>query len=582
MQNVLRTNLRAAACTVACGLMVTLTGATHAADVNAAASGDWSSAGTWTPNEPVAADNAFINGGLTVGVSQAGEVANRVDLGTVAGQTGSLNITGGDLTVGSGGALPSIRVGQIAGSTGSITMSGGTVNVIGGTDNGLAIGDILIGDLGTGTMLMTGGNFTVSDEIVVGVGPGSVGTLTVNGGTIGNGQLPGPGGRSVIAGFGANSVGTINVGGTGVINARFDVLLGLIDNGNGTLNINEGGTVNANFLFASGSATGTSTINHTGGTFNTLAGFVIGQRGQSTYNLSGGTMNGGFVSVGDDSTNATLNVTGGTINARNELLVSVFVPSTGVLNQSGGTINVGVVGASLGTVSVSRDGVLGTYNMTGGTLNTDRVFLGDFDSTLGVHNISGGTINVRGNYSVGGALASNAPADDVRTGTQGQAVDAKGRMVVRGSAASINIAGNFLANPADNTRADGPDNAATLVFEIQDATGTSLVNVLGAADLDGAVVDMNLLSFTPAAGSVFDLIAAASGFGATGIGTTQNTGTGEGCTLLAEDTGVWSLRVVGSGTAGGEILQAVYVPEPTSLLALASVSAIALGRRRSH
>lgn len=564
------------------GLCAVVTSSARAVD--AAASGDWSAPGTWTPAEPVAADNAFIDNGFVVGLSQAGEVANRVDIGNAAGATGTLNITGGDLAVGSGGEFPSIRVGQFAGSTGTLNMSAGNVTITGGTNNNLAQGDLMIGDLGNGNMLMTGGLITVSDEIVVGVGNGSVGVMTVNGGTVTNGYLnPASGtGRSIIAGFSGGSTGTINVGGTGTVTIRFDVLLGLIDNSNGTLNIADNGTVNANLLFSSPSPTAVSVINQTGGTFNTLNGFVIGQRGQSTYNLSAGTMNAGnFVSVGDDSNNAVLNITGGTINTGGEFLVSVFAPSNGTVNQNGGIINVGVPGTRVGTVSVSRDGALGTYNMSGGALNADRVFLGDYDTTLGVHNVSGGAIVVRGDYSVGGALASNAPSDATRTGDQGQALDAKGRLVVRGSAASINVGGHFFANPADKTRAGAP-NAATLVFEILDASGTSLINVAGAADLDGAVIDLSLIGYTPANGQVFNLLSALGGIGGdTGTGTTKvNGSTGEAFLLASGDAANWQLRVTPIAGTPGEILQAVYVvPEPTTLALLGGLSLLTLRRR---
>lgn len=578
----MRSVYRFAAALAAGSVCAVMTSSVHAVD--AAASGDWSAPGTWTPAEPVAADNAFIDNGFIIGVSQAGEVANRIDIGNSAGATGTLSITGGDLAVGSGGDFPSIRVGQFAGSTGTLNMSGGTVTVTGGTNNNLAQGDLMIGDLGAGTMLMTGGLLTVSDEIVVGTGNGSVGVLTVNGGTLTNGFLnPASGtGRSIIAGFSGGSNGTINIGGTGVVTIRFDVLLGLIGNSTGTLNLSEGGTLNANLLFSSPDPAATSVINHTGGTFNTLNGFVIGQRGQSTYNLSGGVMNAAnFVSVGDDSANAVLNITGGTINTGGELLVSVFAPSNGTINQSAGVINVGIPGVRSGTVSVSRDGALGTYNMSGGTLNADRVFLGDYDSTLGIHNVSGGAIVVRGDYSVGGALASNAPADADRTGDQGQALDAKGILVVHGSASTISIAGDFYANPADKTRPGAP-NAATLVFEILNASGTSLINVGSAADLDGAVVDMDLVGYTPANGQVFDLLLALGGIGGdTGTGTTKvNGSTGEAFALAAEDVGIWSLRIVPGAASGSEILQAVFlVPEPASLALLAGVSLLSLRRR---
>jgi hypothetical protein len=209
--------------------------------------------------------------------------------------------------------------------------------------------------------------------------------------------------------------------------------------------------------------------------------------------------------------------------------------------------------------------------------------LGNFDNSNGTYKISGGTLNVAGggshtnpeafedfigDFSVGGALASNANTTRVNPANpgdpQGQALDANGTFIVSGSAATIDIAGNFLANPADKhanrknvSPGDKRDNSATLGFEIFDASGTSLIDVAGVADLDGAVIDLDLMGgYVPPVNTVFNLLEAAS-FGATGTGTTQNVGTGEGFTLAPEDAGAWSLAVVAGG--GVETLKATFL-----------------------
>lgn len=136
-------------------------------------------------------------------------------------------------------------------------------------------------------------------------------------------------------------------------------------------------------------------------------------------------------------------------------------------------------------------------------------------------------------------------------------------MIVSGSGATIDIGGNFLANPDDKspfrnapTVPDG-DNSATLIFEIFDNTGTSLIDVAGVADLDGAVIDLDLMGgFTPTVGATFDLLTASS-FGATGTGTTENVGTGLGYSLAAEDVGGFDLAVVAGGN--GQILRATFL-----------------------
>ncbi|HEX3600222.1 MAG TPA: PEP-CTERM sorting domain-containing protein, partial [Lacipirellulaceae bacterium] len=105
--------------------------------------------------------------------------------------------------------------------------------------------------------------------------------------------------------------------------------------------------------------------------------------------------------------------------------------------------------------------------------------------------------------------------------------------------------------------APGGDNSGNLVFQIFNSSGTSLINTTGVADLDGSVVDVALMGgYTPSVGATFDLLMA-SAFGSTGTGTTQNIGTGMGFTLAAEDTGVFSVAVVTSGSS--KILRATYL-----------------------
>ena len=159
---------------VAAGMIVNSSQAV--AQTSAIASGNWSDPLTWSAGEPSQTLSALVDGSFTVTVNQAGEATNLLDVGTAAGQTGNVDITGGDLTVSN--VVPadfpsSIRLGQVAGSTGNLTMSAGTVAINGAVGSGFAIADALIGDNGTGTMTLTGGNFTAADEVFVALGGSS-------------------------------------------------------------------------------------------------------------------------------------------------------------------------------------------------------------------------------------------------------------------------------------------------------------------------------------------------------------------------------------------------------------------------
>jgi T5SS/PEP-CTERM-associated repeat protein len=541
---------RAALCGIIIGGSVFI-GSQSFGQTNSAQSGNWSDPLTWSAGEPTGTVPAIINGGHTVTIDSSGETTNLLDVGTVSGQTGNLNITGGDLFIDDADTvtepnIPSIRIGQAAGSTGHMTMSDGMVFINGANPSGFANGDLIVGDVGTGTFTMSGGDLEAVDEIIIGLADVSSGTATISGGTFRTS------GRSILVGF--DGIGTLNVSDTGSVFANFDLLVGFIEGGNGIVN-QSGGTIEAGFLFTNSFSGGTgssATVSMTGGTFNTRIAYVLGQgNGSTTANHSGGTINamlgnGEFV-VGDGPGNSsTYNISG--------------------------TADVNI----LRNLVAGRDGI-GVINMSGGTIDAENVFLGDFDSSSGTMKITGGTLNLTGSFNVGGALASNAAPDRVEPtgeacvgpndppgcGAQGQALDANGTLIVSGSAATISVGGNFRANPGDKSqfRSDpfiaGADNSSTLVFEIFNNGGTSLIDVAGVADLDGAVIDIDLMSgFTPTIGATFDLLEAAS-FGATGTGTTENVGFGDGFSLASEDAGAFSLAVVAGG--GVETLVATFL-----------------------
>lgn len=600
--------------------VVVLVGAAHSfGQTNSVTDGNWSSPATWDNGEPTSTSAAIINGSDTVTIDSSGETTNLLDIGTISGQTGTLNMISGDLFVDDTDTVtapntPSIRVGQAAGSTGNFTMSGGSVFIVGASPSDFGIGELIVGDLGTGTFSMSAGDMTASDEIVIGLAEGSSGEVNVSGGTFATQ------GRSILVGF--DGAGELNVSGTGSVTANFDILAGFIEGSSATMTLS-GGTIETGFLFTnflSDGAGSTFNMTQTGGTLNARIAVVLGQgAGTSTFTHSGGvinalTNNGDFV-VSDSfdpgrPNTSTYNISGtAEVNLLHNFIVAAFGDATGIVNQTGGTIvaadNVfvgrdfvgtwnisggsvtatqfdivlanifdasnGTVNQTGGTVTagrnlvVGRDGT-GLYNVNGGTVNAANVFLGDFDTSTGTMKITSGTVNVTGNFSVGGALASNAAPDRVEptgaNGPQGQALDANGVLIVSGSAATIDVGGNFLANADDKSsfREDpfitGADNTSTLVFEIFNGSGTSLIDVAGIADLDGAVIDLDLMSFTPATGTIFNLLEAAS-FGTTGLGTTENVGTGEGFSLAAEDVGIFSLAVVAGG--GVETLRATFL-----------------------
>jgi hypothetical protein len=529
------------------------------AQTTAVQTGNWGAPATWSAGEPTSAALATIDGAFNVTVDQAGEVAAAVDIGNAAAASGTLTIAaGGALNIPNGGPLPSIRVGQAAGGAGTFDVTGGTVTINGpAADSGFAIGDLLVGDNGNGTMTQSGGSVTVSDELVVGTQPASTSTLSISAGTLSTQR------RSILVGFAGN--GTLNVSGTADVTANFDLLVGFQPGSTGAVNVS-GGTITAGIVFTNsftGGIGSTVTMTQTGGTVNTRVAYVLGQgRGTSSLTHSGGTINAltnnGDMVVSDGTGNTSTYDVSGTaaVNLLHNFIVGAFEGANGTVNQTGGTITAG------DNLFIGRDGV-GAWNLSGGTTNARQAFLGDFDTSSGTMVVSGGTLNLSGNLSVGGALASNAPPAPV--GDQGQALDAEGTLTVRGTAGDINVGGNLLANDGDHIRRRPDltgDNVSKLNFEVL-AGGVSRIDVTGIADLTGAEINVDLVSGLHPAGSFFDLITA------TDISTDY--------IQTAADVGVISLAIVAGGN--GEILRATVVPEPATA-ALSTCVVVAFGARR--
>lgn len=518
---------------LAAALGMTAIANTAVGQTNAVASGDWLAPATWDNGVPNDANAAIIDGGQAITLNGAA-VTSRLDMGTVDGGSGSVVMTGGELVITDpAGGLPSIRLGQAVGGVGVFTISDGTVFVDGEAPSGFAVGDILVGDNGKGTMNISGGTVTAADEVFVGLFGAGDGELNVSGGTLNIDR------RNLLLAFGGTSKGKLNLSGTGVINV-------------------------AEFFFSSFDPGAVSEMTQTGGTLNVGHAFVHGRNGNATYNHSGGAIvvaagpNGDFV-IGDAGVNNVYNISAtATVSTGRHFMVGAFDGAQGTVNQTGGAITVG------GLMRVGVDGN-GAYNHTAGTVAvTGSVFLGDFDSSNGVYTMSGGTLNITGDLNVGGALASNAPADDVRVepgpdpaGPQGQALDANGTLVVVGTGGDINVTGNLLANPDDKSafrNGPGQENDSTLKFTLG-TTGISTIGIGGMADLDGAVIDIddtaNYFAANPAAS--LTLIDAGLGFGNVHLVTAaEQAGNGRGYTLAPGDDALYDLAIQVSG--GGEKL----------------------------
>ena len=336
-----------------------------------------------------AADNANPRAGL---VDQQGGVINAgwAEIGTtrVAGQTfvGTYRLSNGQLNT-----QFEIVVGRNNGE-GVFQMSGGTVNsgLAPVTDTG-AQRTFIVGRGATGRFDMSGGVINAPQKFIVGqeeAGRLGLGTATHQGGTINSGGFD-----MAING----STGTYNLSGGGELRQRDQAdptnqggwnffATGPNPNPRATMNIS-GGTVSLDARVLLASSPGSIVdVTQTGGLYEVRHGeMTIGDQGAATYNITGGTLrtlnpeNGnpdtsGHITVGQwDTSVGRLNVGGtGLVEAAANLQLADGrgdgPPSTGFVDQSGGTVRVGVAGAGNLTMATNTPGVA-TYTLRGGVLD---------------------------------------------------------------------------------------------------------------------------------------------------------------------------------------------------------------------
>lgn len=165
-----------------------------------AGSGDYFGAGNWTPaGPPSSGSNVFINNGGTANVTTGLSTPNSVNLGSTAGGSGTLAMTGGSIYADGGIKIGEVGTGVATVSNaylntgnGSLFVGGqngtgtGTLTVSGNDSRVSSTDDFIIGRAGTGTFNMSGGyaaaHFTVIGKFGAGVWNQSGGLFVQQGG----------------------------------------------------------------------------------------------------------------------------------------------------------------------------------------------------------------------------------------------------------------------------------------------------------------------------------------------------------------------------------------------------------------
>jgi uncharacterized protein with beta-barrel porin domain len=392
---------------------------------------------------------------LTVGVSSSGTYT----------QTGGTNMVGslymGDFLSTASGSY-SLSAGSLSASNQEIiggegsatfTQSGGTnsVNLLvlgsGATSSGNyslgpggsltvtgALGQEIIGDLGSGAFTQTGGTNAVTNQFYLGDGIGgsgtynqSAGSLSAGGGEyigeIASGAFTQSGGTNTVSnsltlGDQTGSSGTYNQSG-GSLSAGFEVIG---ESGNGAFTQSGGTNSVTNGLILGGAvgASGTYTLSNTG-SLSAFGGIeYIGYFGSGAFTQSGGTntVPFGILYLGTAaSASGTYNLSGGSLSVGQEIIGN---NGSGAFTQSGGTnsattLTLADQTGSSGTYALSLTGSLsvgggefigesgsGVFTQSGGTnMVGGDFFLGDQTSGNGIYNLNGGSLTVLGNETIG-------------------------------------------------------------------------------------------------------------------------------------------------------------------------------------
>ncbi|MEJ0050232.1 MAG: autotransporter domain-containing protein [Methylovirgula sp.] len=372
---------------------------------------------------------ATLDDGLTI-AALAGSV------GTVNQTGGVLTIAGGRLTVGgvgtatynlNGGVLQAGGANGIVG-TGSFNLGGGTIQVI-------------------GSALVTSVNATLTSGVSTidtnGLGATFSGILSGNGGLakVGAGTLVLTGTNSYAGGTDLNA-GIIQVGADANLGAATGQLIfdgGTLQYANGfssarSITLNTGGGIidtNANNATLSGAIGGAGGLTKTGAGALTLSG---------ASNYSGATL-----------------VNAGTLQAGATNVLSAISAFT---LASGTTLNLGGFDNTIGSLAGSGSVALGAATLTAGGDGASTDFSGTIDGTGGLVKSGDGTLTLTGTSSyvgpttvaagtldVNGTLASIATVDSGAilkgNGTLGGLAVASGGVVAPGnSIGTLNIAGN--------------------------------------------------------------------------------------------------------------------------------------------
>ena len=403
--------------------------------------------------------------------------------------SGTLNQTAGNLVVNTRAVLgsnSSTGANAAHAGAGTYNLSGGTFTVT-GTDVAEGTDNFTIGRGGTGTFNVSGNAaVTINSLMNLGQWSGAAGTKGAEQGR-GNGTVVQAGNSTVtINGMGLDMNGkpvttALNIGLNGdgsyilkdnaTLTPNLDVNVGQGSDGGGATGVltQTGGVLNetAGWFYIAASAKSTGTYNLSGGTATLAGRLLVGAQGTGTVNQTGGNITVGTVgginedlAIGDVGT-GVYNISSGSVTANGGLYVGEWNNGSGTLNISGSAVvnanNMGV--ARNQAVDPTLSSTTGVVNQTGGTVNIqDHLILGMDEgqnsngNTTGTYTLSGGQLNLgKSGLQLGGTGQTNPGATGIFNLKGGVLEANQSNLLIgvgAGTKTAFNMTGGTLRNAA--------------------------------------------------------------------------------------------------------------------------------------
>ncbi len=346
-------------------------------------------------------DNQNSTGTMTL-TNAANWTNNATNFDVGGSGSGTLTLQGTSAMTMTAGTL---SVGDFAGGSGTVNIQG---------NSHATIGQLTIGNAGSGTLNVTGGGTLITTNAAIAADAGalpSVATITGTGSTWNNSGNLYVGGYSLIAG----SQGVLNVSGGGSLNVAGT--LKIWNSSNMVVNLTNGGTISVGNVDTTSNPVG---LNWTGGTLSVTNSDVFIQAGSSfgaSYTLNSGMalkLNSNTLWVAQDGTNtASL-----TVNAGAEIDAVGLQVAYGPPTYSSLTINGGAVNAT--NFTIGTHGFGGISVIAGGTFNTGTTYAGVYAGGFGQISVSGnGVWNDSGSLYLGGSNSTSGGTGILSIGPNG-------------------------------------------------------------------------------------------------------------------------------------------------------------------